>query len=184
MYHRQQYGGPHRQEPQIPTFDVSLPFMGVYTVRGNHAFSMHMQSFIDDVDDVDEEILALREALYQPVQKGNFSNEECAFSVLRSFKGIVNIKMNEGMRKLLVDFISEVEGPLDRITFAFKGALTDPAATQQKFEENAHGGHRRRRGPGYQSRHGHYGGSRDNRYSDQPSSGYSGRRQEDDIVDE
>ncbi len=130
--------------PQKPTFDVAVPFMGVLMFRCNHAMSMALQRFIDDVEDVENEIIAFKEAFRDPTENGAFVYKDGpSFVVNRSFKGVIQGQMNQEMRELLSNFIGDVEGGVDKIIWAFKLALENPG--RHVNNHGGHGGFKRRR---------------------------------------
>ena len=136
--------------PPKPTFDVAVPFLGVLMFRCNHAMSMALQRFIDDVEDVENEIIAFKEAFRDPTENGAFVYKDGpSFVVNRSFKGVIQGQMNQDMRELLSNFIGDVEGGVDKIVWAFKLALENPGQSPGRHV-NSNGGFKRRRvvGPG------------------------------------
>lgn len=114
-------------QPQKPTFNVVSPFMGVTVAQLNHAMSIELQNFIDSIDDVEDEVAALRDGLRDPANAGvQVYKDGPSFVVMRSFKGVVLVSLNEPMRELLIQFISDIEGHVDRLVWAFRLALENP----------------------------------------------------------
>lgn len=124
---------------QKPTFNIVRPFLGVLTVQLNHAMSMTLQQFFNDVEGVEEEdphmyktVYAFTDALRDPVQFGAYVYKEGpSFVVHRSFKGVVLIEMNDDMRNILIDFVSEIEGGVEKIIWAFRLGLENPDGCQE-----------------------------------------------------
>lgn len=130
---------------QKPTFNVVRPFMGVLTVQMNHAMSIALQNFIDDVEGLETEIEAFAAALHDPIQDGAYVYKEGpSFVVHRSFKGVVTLDLNEDMRHLLIQFISDIEGGVDKIIWAFRLALEDPEGCVEARNRSSDGSKRRR----------------------------------------
>lgn len=176
---------PFRTENIKPTFDVPVPFLGVYTIRCNAAWAAHMQNLINEFEDVEPEIAAFRDALNDPITMGcNIvdDNREPSFSIEKPYRGVIVIKMNEPMRDLLIDFITEesADGGVDNVTWAFSKALIDPVNhfLQQRAKMNDQ---RRQHQP---RRRRYHGGARNYNY-DQPSQGSNQAGNiEDDVVDD
>jgi hypothetical protein len=120
--------------------------MGVLTIQMNHAMSMALQSFIEDVEGIEQEVEAFAAALHDPAQDGVYVYKDGpSFVVQRSFKGVVIIEMNEDMRHLLIQFISDIEGGVDKIIWAFRLAMEDPDGCQEARNRNAYDHTKRRR---------------------------------------
>lgn len=137
----------NRSAPQTPTFNIVPPFMGVLVVQLNHAMSLELQHFISSIneEDVDEEVDAFRQALRDPAQFGVYVFKEGpSLLAMRSFKGVVIVEMNLEMRDILVDFISEIDGGVDKIIWAFRLALENPEGGRP-VKTNKQSGIRRRR---------------------------------------
>lgn len=117
----------HSQKQQKPTFNVNPPFMGVTMVQLNHAMSIELQRFIGSINDVEDEILAFKAGLRDPANDGVYVyGQGPSFLVIRSFKGVVMAELNQEMRDLLIQFISDIEGGVDKIIWAFRLALENP----------------------------------------------------------
>jgi len=115
------------QKAQKPTFNVNPPFMGVLMVQLNHTMSLELQRFINSIGDVEDEIRALKSGLRDPATNGAYVFKDGpSFLVIRSFKGVVMVEMNEEMRAMLISFISDIEGGVDKIIWAFRLALESP----------------------------------------------------------
>lgn len=133
MYYNRANRIPRNNQSQIqkPTFNVVEPFMGVLMVQLNHAMSIELQKFISSIEDVDEEVEALKMALRDPAQNGVFVYKEGpSFVVTRSFKGVVLVEMNQEMRDILIQFISYIQGGVDKIIWAFRLALENPEGSR------------------------------------------------------
>ncbi len=136
----------NNQQPTKPTFNVNSPFMGVLMVQLNHTMSIELQRFIDSVADVEDEVEALKDGLRDPSQYGVFVHREGpSFLVIRSFKGVVVVEMNQEMRELLIQFISDIEGGVDKIIWAFRLALENPEGRDAHNRRNGSGTHGKRR---------------------------------------
>ena len=55
--------------------------------------------------------------------------------VVRSFYGVVLVEMNIEMRDLIVDFINDIDGGVDKIIWAFKLALLNPGGRRVKLDK-------------------------------------------------
>lgn len=119
--------------PQKPTFNIVPPFLGVTVLQLNHSMSHELQKFIGSIEesDVEQEMAAFKAALRDPINEGAYVFKEGpCFSIIRSFKGVVLAELNEEMRQLLIEFISDIEGGVDKIIWALKLALEDPDTTR------------------------------------------------------
>ena len=147
---------------QKPTFNIVRPFLGVLTVQLNHAMSIALQHFFNDVEGVEEEdphmyktVYAFTDALRDPSQFGAYVYKEGpSFVVHRSFKGVVLVEMNDDMRNILIDFISEIEGGVEKIIWAFRLGLENPDGCTEARGRNRTGEKRRKQytRSGYNSR--------------------------------
>lgn len=61
------------------------------------------------------------------------------------FQDIINVQMNDPMRRLLIEFIDEVDGSdLEIELRAFRNALSDPQGMKHKKGKSQNGSRRRR----------------------------------------
>jgi len=65
-----------QQKFQRPKFTVDESFLGVTVVKMNDAMRELLSQFIDDVNDVEPEILALSKALIDPVKSRELRDEK------------------------------------------------------------------------------------------------------------
>ena len=120
-----------------PTFNVIGPFVGTYLAQLNKQMNTLLQQFISQVDYVEEELEALKNALRDPQLSGFYDTKAGpSFVVVRSFYGVVLIEMNVEMRDLIVDFINDIDGGVDKIIWAFKLALLNPGGRRVKSDRS------------------------------------------------
>lgn len=102
----------------------------------NHAMSSAIQDFIREFDpnDVEDEIMALCDALKDPTRSVHAPSIGPAFIVDRSFKGVVVLRLNQDMTELLLEFLNEVVGHIEKPIYALRFALQDPSGGKSARE--------------------------------------------------
>ena len=125
--------------PPQPRFDATPCFNGVYVIRCNLVWAERMVSFLDEFDnpnDLEAELLEFRKALINrgpysfnaPVNDGHRGDAPPAFVVDKIFIDTITMKLNESMRRMLMNFIHEeaIAGGVDPVIAAFGLALRSP----------------------------------------------------------
>lgn len=103
-----------------PAFNVTEPFIGVMMIQLNKEMCDLMADFIDGVVYVEEEIQVLSKALRNHGGEGN------GFSLAPEFYHTFVLRINKDMRNLIINFITDIEGGVEKIIWAFHLALKHP----------------------------------------------------------
>lgn len=127
------------EPPQQPRFDATPSFNGVYVIRCNTIWVRRMVGFLDEFDnpdDLETEIIEFRKALVNrgpyvfnaPADEAQQGEAPPAFVVDNIFLDTITMKLNEAMRRLLMNFIHEeaIAGGVDPVVAAFGLALRSP----------------------------------------------------------
>ncbi len=110
-----------------PAFNVIEPFMGVMMVQLNREMCELLSTFISGVSYVEDELVFLRNALADPSAAQSMNVEHGpAFTFSHDFMNTYVLRFNKEMRNLLIDFITDIEGGVEKIIWAFHLALKNP----------------------------------------------------------
>lgn len=106
-----------------PTFNVVIPFEKITIIQMNRKMADILADFINCFDDAEQDILTMAKAMRDPFQ-WHHKTSGLAFAV-DDFGGVVHLKVNENMLRVLIDYISYATGE-EREIFALGRALQDP----------------------------------------------------------
>jgi hypothetical protein len=109
-----------RKSMHKPAFNMIEPFIGVYMVQMNKEMCQFMADFIDNVVYVEEELKDLSKAFR------NLSGEGTGFHLSNDYMHTFVLRLNKDMRYLLINFITDIEGGVEKIIWAFHLALKNP----------------------------------------------------------
>lgn len=122
-----------RKLPPKPAFNVSEPFVGIMMIQLNKEMVNLLKSFISDVGHLENELIQLMDALSESHMNTNYAPASGpAFSLSREFYNTYVLRINKDMRDLLIDFISDIDGGVDKTVWAFHLALKNPVGIREK----------------------------------------------------
>lgn len=103
-----------------PAFNMIDPFIGVHMVQLNKEMCLLIADFIDGVSYIEEELKQLSNALR------NLGGEGIGFHLSGDFQHTYVLRINREMRNLIINFITDIEGGVEKIVWAFHLALKNP----------------------------------------------------------
>lgn len=118
-----------------PAFNVIEPFIGTMMVQLNREMCLALASFIDGVSYVEPEINELSKCLIAGSGNG------AGFALSPEFNKSYVLRLDAYMRTMLIEFIADIEGTVDKIVWALHMALRDPEGGREykmrkKYEEH------------------------------------------------
>lgn len=124
--------------PPLPAFNVCIPFQRITMVQMNVPMRDLLYGFFQELvdDETEEEMIAFRDALMDPsVYVHATRPSEPSFLMCEKYMNVVVCELNDAMRKLVRDFISEVEGRVEDEIWALSRALKNPEASREIREQ-------------------------------------------------
>lgn len=121
-----------RKMPPKPAFNVTEPFMGIMMVQLNKEMCDLLKTFISNVGHVEEELLKLCDSLGELHTSSSYiCLQGPSFSLSKDFMNTYVLRINKEMRDLLIDFITDIEGGVEKIVWAFHLALKNPEGPRE-----------------------------------------------------
>lgn len=115
-----------------PAFNVTEPFMGVWMVQLNREMCELLRSFIAGVSDVvEEELISLRSTLESLDVDSSYYSDGSSYHFSKEFANTYILRLNTQMRNLLIDFVADIEGGVEKIVWAFHLALRNPEGPRE-----------------------------------------------------
>lgn len=112
-----------------PAFNVVVPFNGTWTVQMNRLFVASLSEFLDEFEDIDPELKALRTALMKNERCAWLSKDgSCEFEIGR-LGGVTTLTSNEQVRNSLKTLIfdeTQSSGNVNSYVAALGKALHNP----------------------------------------------------------